>query len=280
MNALSPFKKILDFIIYSNLFISAAVACFTLQTALFFPARTALLEEFAVLNFISTFILYNLQRLYYASHENLDGKYRWYIRNRRLIFTGMVLLIMCFFSRLFDFFMRYPDYLLAYFVLAILSIFYFLPPVQLRKYGFLKPFIIAFVFVGSSILVPLYSQLSLQHFFYATGQFCFIAVLCILFDIKDLGHDKNLGLATFPARFGLKRTKYFCAALLIFYTGSSVFFYSADVVICFCIVAGISLSACLLSGKRRSAYFYFFLVDGLILFQYFLLQSFGYTLHA
>ena len=272
MASQSPFKKILDFIIYSNLFIAAGVACFTLQTALIFPIHTQRIEEFSILNFITTFVLYNLQRLYYASHENVNAKYNWYTANRRLIFTLMVLLVMCFFARLLDFFLQHPDYFLGYLLLAVLSVFYFLPPLQLRKYGVLKPFIIAFVFVCTAILLPLYNELTPELWIYATGQFCFIAALCLLFDVKDLQNDLEIRLLSFPVKFGLTSTKYLTLFFLALYAGSAVFTNNLTVVLSYLAVIIPGFLFTLFLKPDRHVYFYFFLIDGLILLQYFVLQ--------
>jgi 4-hydroxybenzoate polyprenyltransferase len=274
MAALSPLKRILDFIIYSNLFIAAGVACFTLQTALFFPEYNGIIEEFSILNFITTFILYNLQRLYYASKENLDEKYSWYVRNRRLIFTMMILLLMCFFSRILDFFLQHPDYFFIYFLLGLLSVFYFLPPLQLRKYGSLKPFIIAFVFVASSVILPLYKAVNLSLLLYAFGQFSFIAALCLLFDVKDYTHDQRLNVKTFPVKFSVQKTKYLCSFLILMYLSSVLVNVQQTVISAYFIIAALSVSLILLVNPIRNAYYYFYLVDGLILLQYFLIQFF------
>lgn len=274
MALLSPLKKLLDFIIYSNFFIAAGVACFTLQTALFFPAHTSIIEEFSILNFIATFILYNLQRLYYASKENLNHKYNWYIENRRLMFTLMVLLLMCFFTRLLDFFLQHSDYFFIYLFLAALSLFYFLPPLQLRRYGILKPFIISLVFVGTSVILPINKVLNAEVLLYALGQFCFITALCVLFDVKDAMHDQSIHTLTFPIKYGLKNTKWLIIFLCTIYLLCMMTFSSQSLLNAYLIIAGACALLTILVKPNRKAYFYFYLVDGLILLQYFLLQFF------
>lgn len=265
-------RKILDTVVYSNLFIAFAVACFTLQTAIFFPEHGAIIEELSVLNFIATFMLYNLQRLFYASRENLDEKYNWYPRNRRLLFTGMALFLISFSDRLLDFFIQHPDYFFIYCLLTALSLLYFLPPVQLKKYGLLKPFIIAFVFVACAVLLPLYKTLSWELITYAAGQFCFIAGLCVLFDIKDLEHDRALGLKTLPIRVGIKKTKYLCILLLLLYTASAGVSSQQSVLLGYLGISVINTLLILLVKPLRTAYFYFYLLDGLIVAQYVTLQ--------
>lgn len=270
---MSGIRKTAHFLIYSNLIISAAVACFTLQTALFFPEHAAILQEFSVLNFISTFVLYNLQRLYYASHENSEGRYNWYNANRRLIFTLIVLLMISFAGRVCYFFLSHPDFLIVYALLTLLSIFYFLPPLRLRRHGVLKPFIIAFVFISTGILLPLYQTIQSTTLLYASGQFCFIAGLCLLFDIKDIRHDTLLALPTLPVRYGVRTTKQICSLLFLAPAAITLFFFPQFLYVELCL-SGLCLLVCLMAEGRKP-WFYYLLVDGLILAQYFLLQAFA-----
>ena len=147
----NPLKKILDFIVYSNFFISVCVAFFTIQTALVFPNHSDKILEFVLPNFIATFVLYNFQRLYFGAKYPENPKYHWHTKNRRLIFTLVFLLIICGYTPAWLLFSENLTNLIAYGCLSILSAFYFLPPFNLRKYGVLKPFMIAFVFVCISL---------------------------------------------------------------------------------------------------------------------------------
>lgn len=262
-----PLKKILDFIVYSNLFIALCVAFATLQTASIFSKHSEQIFTFILPNFIATFVLYNLQRLYYAAKQPHNVKYNWYNQNRRLIFTLIILTLFSSFNLLWDFFIENAYILAAYALLALLSLLYFLPPIQLRKYGLLKPFIIAFVLICVSVILPGISELNQQFLIYTVGQFCFITALCVLFDIRDVEHDKKSNFITLPIKHGIAKTKYVVFLLLLVYLASAFFLplfgYFITVIISTITVTLLTLIA----KPSKHNYFYLFLVDGCIIMQ-------------
>ena len=199
-------KKILDFIIYSNLFIALCCSAITLQTFLFFNTLNSI-YEYVIINFIATFILYNLQRLYYSAKDDTNPKYLWYVKNRRLLFTIIVLILLLSFNFLWEFFITNISHLVIYSSLSIISVLYFLPPIQLKKYGVLKPFLISLVFITIAILIPLNFKITQQVIIYTLAQFFFISGLCVLFDIRDVENDKLNKINTIPLLLSLNKTK-------------------------------------------------------------------------
>ena len=266
-----PLKKILDFIVYSNFFISVCVAFFTLQTALIFPDHSEQILDFILPNFIATFILYNLQRLYFGAKQPNNSKYSWHNKNRRLIFTLIILEIICCFTPVWILFSENLSALIGYTFLSILSVFYFLPPFNLRRYGLLKPFNIAFVFVCICIVLPLIAHFDLTLLIYSIGQFCFIAALAMLFDIRDVENDKEINLMTTPIKYGVKNAKYITVILLLVYFVSSFFITQTNFLMTSTLILGVSLLLTFLSKPNSHNYFYLFLVDGLIILQCLLL---------
>lgn len=86
---------------------------------------------------------------------------------------------------------------------------------NLRRTGWMKPFVIGFVWAGAVTIYPLlwYEIESGAIYPYAliTGwlvlkNWMFITVLCIMFDIKDYASDSNNQLKTFVVRVGLRKT--------------------------------------------------------------------------
>jgi len=266
-SVLNPLKKILDFIVYSNFFISLCIAFATLQTALLFSNNSEHIFSFILPNFIATFTLYNLQRLYYSAKQPNNAKYNWYNKNRRLIFTLIALSVFCSFNLLWDFFFENKKTLLAYGFLSLLSIFYFLPPIQLRKYGLLKPFIIAFVFSSVSIILPNLSKLNDVLLIYTAGQFCFIAALCVLFDIRDFAYDKESEFITLPIKYGVRKAKYTAVFLLMVYLASAILISQTNYLLVAILTSGISLTLTIIASPSKHNYFYTLLVDGCIIVQ-------------
>ncbi len=86
---------------------------------------------------------------------------------------------------------------------------------SLRNNGWLKPFVIGFVWAGSVTVYPvLFSSIELDMHYFAEflnillfiKNFMFISMLCIMFDIKDYASDHNRRLKTFVVQIGLRRT--------------------------------------------------------------------------
>jgi 4-hydroxybenzoate polyprenyltransferase len=86
---------------------------------------------------------------------------------------------------------------------------------RLRSLGWLKPFVIAAVWMGCTNIVPwLISSWQAGKvaapahpmLFWWLHNWMYISVLCILFDIKDYEADHNHDLKTFVVRHGIEKT--------------------------------------------------------------------------
>ena len=90
--------------------------------------------------------------------------------------------------------------------------------INLRKIGWLKPFVIGFTWAGFVTVFPVIFY-SIEHgidfvpeFKNVTlfvKNFMFVSVLCILFDIKDYATDANRQLKTFVVKTGLRKTIFY-----------------------------------------------------------------------
>ncbi|MBX9890797.1 MAG: hypothetical protein K2Y12_00615 [Chitinophagaceae bacterium] len=100
--------------------------------------------------------------------------------------------------------------------IAVLYYSVFFPkliPIHIRHTGWLKPFLIGYVWAGIVTSFPLILNQPTQtniftalHGFLLFKNWLFVSVLAILFDIKDYTADNNLELKTFVVRFGLSKT--------------------------------------------------------------------------
>lgn len=104
-----------------------------------------------------------------------------------------------------------PVAALLYYGLSWHNIFRF----KLRQNGWLKPFVIGFVWAGTVTIYPIIfkavqTQSAYPVSFFSAWLFIknwmFITVLCIMFDIKDYATDHNQQLKTFVVRTGLRKT--------------------------------------------------------------------------
>ncbi len=92
------------------------------------------------------------------------------------------------------------------------------PTHNLRSIGWLKPFVISFVWTGVISLYPLiflrmqtgtHFELNAMVSWFFLKNVLYISILCILFDIKDYAADHNSQLKTFVVRLGLRKTLFY-----------------------------------------------------------------------
>ncbi|MFC4232938.1 hypothetical protein ACFOW1_13630 [Parasediminibacterium paludis] len=89
---------------------------------------------------------------------------------------------------------------------------------NLRQLGWLKPFVIGFVWASMVTVYPvIYNNIvhntayniTLLSLLLFIKNFMFVTVLCIMFDIKDYAADHNQQLKTFVVRVGLRKTIFY-----------------------------------------------------------------------
>ena len=154
------------------------------------------------------------------------------------------------------------------------------PTHNLRSIGWLKPFVISFVWTGVVSIYPVvfnsiekgrHFELSWLEQMFFLKNFIFISILCILFDIKDYAADHNSLLKTFVVRLGLRKTLYY-----IILPMSLLGFLSF---ISFTIFRDLPLSRILINSipfilliivtwsmqRRKSILYYLAVIDGLML---------------
>lgn len=268
--------RLIDFFVFSNLLISIAAFLFTLQTALNFHYSGPSAAFFAFTNFISTFTLYNLQRVYQSTKPNTHNRLIWYERNRRVLFTLILVFASLYFIVFKANYAVFTEGLLFYIPAAILSLFYFLPPFAFRRLPIFKIFFIALVWVVSSIYIPLLyndSSFSLSEnlhkneITYLLAQFCFIAAICVPFDIRDIENDRQNSIKTLPVHFGLSTSKTIGIVLLLLYM---VLAQNVQQAIVYFVTGTLGIILMIYSTQHKHRYYFSVLVDGLILVQFIL----------
>lgn len=151
---------------------------------------------------------------------------------------------------------------------------------NLRNIGWLKPFVIGFVWTGAVTIYPvLFRAIEMeQHFsisilviwFFIKNLF-FISLLCILFDIKDYAADHNNQLQTFVVKLGLRKTLFYLILPLALLGFSSfiVFTFSRNFPVPRILVNSIPFILLLIvtwtMQRRKSILYYLAIIDGLML---------------
>lgn len=244
--------------------------------------------------FLFTVLYYTKAYLSAGSVNSANPRTAWYAQHGKWIkYSVWIYLFLCFIAGvnlLFQFggtllhisFME--AVLLCIFPLA--GILYYgmdnnaFPAYNLRSIGWLKPFLIGFVWAGLVTVYPLlYWCIAHQRQFEPAPinyllflkNFMFVSVLGIMFDIKDYATDSNQRLKTFVVRNGLRKTIfYLLIPLSVLGLGAFIGYglnhhFSAGKMllnsipfICMILVAA-SLS------RRKSILFYLVIIDGLML---------------
>mgnify|MGYP003542020399 CR=1 FL=1 len=142
-----------------------------------------------------------------------------------------------------------------------------------RKAGVLKTLLLAFTWAYVTVLIPLqknYWMLDNADLFVFTRRFLFMLMLCIIFDNRDKNVDKIRGLHSLatdlkPLAFNLLVCIVFVVLFVsnFFYNSFHIHFYHS---------IGLQVSTLALlfvyffSLKKRGYLFYYFIVDGMMLF--------------
>lgn len=250
--------------------------------------------EFYIFSFAVTVLYYT--RAYITERPSIDPNPRsqWYWENRKAVANSQVfftIIAIIYVSLLLyqhhAFVLELPEY---HFLLLLLfpavSILYYginhprLATLKLRNIGWIKPFIIGFVWAGFVNIYPIifynienevtYISGTINEFLFVKN-FMFITVLSIMFDIKDYGADHNRQLKTFVVKAGLRKTIFFiliplCIAGLgsfIYYAQIRVFSLQKMVlnILPFLLLITVAYSL----HRRKSIFYYLIVIDGLML---------------
>jgi len=155
-------------------------------------------------------------------------------------------------------------------IFGLLTYFYATPLLKhknLRTLGGLKVFIVAFVWAGVTVIVPLIeANLSLEtdHWVTFVQRYLIVIVLTLPFEIRDLQYDIS-NLKTLPQILGVKKVKFLGVSLLLIvlfldgFKDEFTYAYFINLAI-ICILIGMLL---LVSKIRQPKYFASFWVESL-----------------
>lgn len=142
-----------------------------------------------------------------------------------------------------------------------------------RKAGFLKTVLLAFTWTYVTIFIPV-SNASLTWskplLLLFTARFMFMLMLCIIFDSRDVAIDKIRGLSSLATVIGRKTMGILIMVVLTLYLAAGLllrlYFESGIQVFSFMLTGLAVLLVYRLSLKKQGYFFYYFGVDGLMLF--------------
>jgi len=208
------FKSVLDFYINASIHVALSVYAFVRITELYFEIPNNENLDFFI--FFSTITGYNFVK--YAGVAKLH--HRSLTRDLKIIqiFSFFCFLAMCYFA--YQLSIKILLYCIPFEVLTVLYAIPFLSGFHknLRQISYLKIIIVAIVWSGFSVLIPILSsenEIELSSVLFVIQRFLIVIVLILPFDIRDVKYDA-ISLQTIPKKIGLVNTKRLGFTLMLF----------------------------------------------------------------
>ncbi|GGK83733.1 UbiA family prenyltransferase [Rufibacter glacialis] len=271
---------ILNFILYSNVFISLCAMALVWETYLLTGIPISL--RLGGIVFFATLFVYNADSLlpYKFNQELAPSPRTKWIQENRLELTFMAVgsamcAIFLYWTAIFDLSFWF---LLHLFVVAGLYSVPIVPEgeryIPLRDIPFLKVFLIAYVWSAITVQLPLMEVdrdlFSSDNLILFLRRFLFLFSLTLVFDIRDIYKDKLTNTVTFPTHWGVQNTKKLALVALFIYAlllpaGTEPFMRVALA------LAGLGAAAVVWKAHEyRSQYYFLMLADGMMLVQFLL----------
>jgi len=269
------FRRLFDFILFSNLYVAIGAACL-IQSTIIQRGNTNHLLSYSLLAFFATLFIYNLQRIFYSPQKDnslLSIRRKWIFKNQ---FSIKLLCIIGFIGVAITFF--FNDYKIIFYLspLLLLSVAYFLPFIKLRKNTWFKLLTLVIVWTMVTAVVPILlndtNPFSENNILHVAVRFTFMISICIPFDIRDMEIDKKENIFTLSQKLGENKTRWIAFGFMLFYTllivtEFSLHMFSMKIFIALILTAIVNAIIVLMSSSKRSEYFYTALLDGTMILQ-------------
>ncbi len=287
-------KSLIKTIFFGNYFYGFCIVALSIEAGLQqrYPLNDIIYYSMAV---IATVLYYTKAYIPAKSIDSPNPRIRWYSINKKEILLSQwilaILLLIITLIYLFKYingFFEMPFFnwgLLVLFPLIAL-LYYgidneFFGKVNLRSIGWLKPFIIGFIWAGTATVYPIifkgieqsahYYEVNMVGTFLFIKNFMYITVLCIMFDIKDYAADSNKRIKTFVVNIGLRKTIFYiilplCALGVASFLIVALIRGFSNMMIAINLIPFICLLLVAYSMHRRQSIFYYLaVIDGLML---------------
>lgn len=290
---LKHYSSFVRTIFFGNYFYGICAVALSIESA--FQLQVALNPlTYYILIFATTVVYYTKAYLTENLSDANNKRAVWYVQNYRWVYISqimfsiialfcLIILLKQTWQKIFQ--MSFIEWLLWFSVPIVAGLYYGigfanLKNFNLRNTGWLKPFVIGFVWAGTitiypilfqSLIKPLHFQLTSFEILFFIKNFMYITVLCIMFDIKDYATDYNHQLKTFVVQVGLRKTIfYILIPLCIIGFGTFLFysishhFNSARILINaipFILILVVAYSM----HRRKNIMYYLMIIDGLML---------------
>jgi len=287
----STFEKIAEFIFYGNYFYGICVVAQAVEATLQqgYPLNGWL---YYFLAFIATVFYYNYPYVRKYPAESTDPRTLWYKKYYRLVQWNQRCFAFILAVSLILFLYHYHasilkanliHWLLVLIFPAVAVMYYglnvFSAKYNLRKIGWLKPFIIGFIWAGMVSVYPILFQNIIKgepYLYTSIGALLFlknlmyISVLAMMFDIKDYAADSKNQLNTFAVKLGLRKMIFYIflplpvLGLLTFLSYATLHHFHLLKMVLIMIPFFLLIAAGFSLRKRRTLMYYLMVIDGLM----------------
>jgi len=164
-------------------------------------------------------------------------------------------------------------------IAVLLTLLYSLPLWPLkqlaftRKAGFLKTSLLAFTWAYVTVMIPVHDAVAVPGLSVGllfTARFLFMLMLCVIFDSRDIKVDKINSLRSLATDVSTKTLRVIMAVVFTLYLAAGFIlryhFNDNAQIIAFFITGMVTFIVYMQSRKDKGYFFYYFLVDGLMLF--------------
>ncbi len=284
--------RAVDCCFYGNYFLGLCAVAQVIETAalLKLPWRNGWLLAFV---FAATVLFYTYPYVRRGSAESKNPRTQWYRRHFLFVCLSQVFLTLWLGVSGLLFCLQYGNAILKIelwewgllLVFPFVSALYYGGNVlsyrlNLRRIGWLKPFLIGFAWAGLTLVYPiLFSRIQYGHHLALTWfpwllfmkYLMFTSLLAILFDIKDKVADRGGGLDTWVVRLGLRRTLFHVTlpltvlGVLTFLSYAVVRGFSIPRMVLILVPFVLLMLAILSLRRPRSLLYYLVVIDGLML---------------
>ncbi len=261
-------KQLFNFYINSSIHVALSVYSLTWITILDFDIPYD--ESILYFNFYATITGYNFIK-YFGIAKFHHRSLATCLKSIQL-FSLSCFALMCFYAYQLE--LKTLMYIISFGVVTFLYAIPFLPKhffidskQNLRSIGGLKIYLIAFIWTGVTVILPLMNnKMEIQSDAIITilQRFLFIIALMFPFEIRDLQYD-SLKLSTVPQKIGITKTKLMGVLLLILFFILQFFkdelMFNKSVILLS--ITTLTLVFLLVSKKVQGEYYSSFYVEGL-----------------
>lgn len=276
--------RCIDFLLYSNIWIAGAATALYLYSKYYFTTDLSF-DLVALFVFCTCIWLYSLHRFIGLGRVHISESSYRYRQIHRFKIPFQILAIVSFVGSILLVTQLSWTQILMLVIPGILSLLYVLPVFskrrRLRDFHYIKLFIIAFVWGGLTVLLPLEScadcHFNNTTFLLFLERSMFVFALTLPFDIRDLSIDQIDGVKTLATALGIRGVWLTSLLLLTLSSSLYVYFFStqqigAPILYIHLTTNIITLLCIMLAFWQQQDWYYTGILDGTMFLPYLLLS--------